>query len=152
MAAIGFELYCELLAEAVAELQGETLPAAAAVRVDAHVDAYVPAEYVPLEAVKVDLHRRVALATDRSSLRELTAELADRFGPVPEPVANLIAIPEARLVAAELGANSVSLRGGKFTVGPVRLSSSEVRALRDAHADALYTVAKNEVSVQSRSN
>ncbi len=148
VAAIGFELYCELLAEAVAELQGESLPPTRAVRVDAHVDAYVPAEYVPLEAVKVDLHRRVALATDRSSLRELVAELTDRFGPVPQPVANLIAIQEARLVAAELGANSVSLRGGKFTVGPIRLSSSEVRALRDAHADALYTVAKNEVSVR----
>ena len=120
VAAIGFELYCELLAEAVAELQGETLPPTRAVRVDAHVDAYVPAEYVPLEAVKVDLHRRVALATDRSSLRELLAELTDRFGPVPQPVANLIAIQEARLVAAELGANSVSLRSGKFTVGPLR--------------------------------
>jgi transcription-repair coupling factor (superfamily II helicase) len=146
VAAIGFELYCELLAEAVAELQGDVLAQSRPVRVDAHVDAYVPAEYVPLEAVKVDLHRRVALATDRSSLRELAAELADRFGPVPEPVSNLIAIQEARLVAAELGATSVSLRAGKFTVGPVRLSSSDVRALRAAHPDVLYTVAKHEVS------
>src|SRR4029079_14147777 len=69
VAAVGFELYCELLAEAVAELQGVPLAAAKPVRVEAQVDAYVPANYVPLEAVKIDLHRRVALAVDRSELR-----------------------------------------------------------------------------------
>ncbi|HEV2590737.1 MAG TPA: transcription-repair coupling factor, partial [Gaiellaceae bacterium] len=89
VAAVGFELYCELLAEAVAELQGAPPAVSRPVRVEAQVDAYVPADYVPLEAVKIDLHRRVALAGDRSELREIEAELADRFGPVPEPVANL---------------------------------------------------------------
>ena len=72
-------------------------------RLDAAVDAYVPADYVPLEAVKIDLHRRVALAVDRSELRELNAELADRFGPLPDPVANLLLLQEARLAAGELG-------------------------------------------------
>src|SRR5207244_9742096 len=60
VAAVGFELYCELLAEAVAELQGAPMAAAKPVRVEAQVDAYVPAAYVPLEAVKIDLHRRGA--------------------------------------------------------------------------------------------
>ena len=83
VAAVGFELYCELLAEAVAELQGAAVrggPAGAAST--PQVDAYVPADYVPLEAVKIDLHRRIALAGERVELRELEAELADRFGPV----------------------------------------------------------------------
>ena len=91
VAAVGFELYCELLAEAVAELQGRPSEAARPVRLDAAVDAYVPADYVPLEAVKIDLHRRIALAGERAELRELDAELTDRFGPVPEPVGNLLA-------------------------------------------------------------
>ena len=84
VAAIGFELYCELLAEAVAELQGEALPRPRPVRVDAQVDAYVPADYVSLEAVKIDLHRRLALAGSVTELRELQAEIADRFGPPPD--------------------------------------------------------------------
>ncbi|HYX83847.1 MAG TPA: transcription-repair coupling factor [Gaiellales bacterium] len=147
VAAVGFELYCELLAEAVAELQGRPAAALRPVRVDAAVDAYVPADYVPLEAVKIDLHRRVALALDRGDLRELEAELADRFGPVPDPVQNLLAVQEARLAAAELGADTVTLRGGRMTVGPLALTSTQVAELKRAAPAALYTVARREVAI-----
>ncbi len=148
VAAVGFELYCELLAEAVAELQGAPPAAAKPVRVEAQVDAYVPASYVPLEAVKIDLHRRVALAADRSELREIEAELADRFGPLPEPVANLLAIQELRLVAAEMGMAVATLRSGTFSVGPIALGSPEVRALRERFPAVRYTVANRELSLR----
>jgi transcription-repair coupling factor (superfamily II helicase) len=148
VAAVGFELYCELLAEAVAELQGAPPARARPVRVEAQVDAYVPADYVPLEAVKIDLHRRVALAVDRSELREIEAELADRFGPLPEPVANLLAIQELRLVAADLGMAVATLRGGTFSVGPVALGSAEVRALRERYPALRYSVANRELSLR----
>jgi transcription-repair coupling factor (superfamily II helicase) len=148
VAAVGFELYCELLAEAVAELQGAPPAAAKPVRVEAQVDAYVPADYVPLEAVKIDVHRRVALAVDRSELREIEAELADRFGPLPEPVSNLLAIQELRLVAADMGMAVATLRGGTFSVGPVALGSAEVRALRDRFPAVRYTVATRELSLR----
>ena len=152
VAAIGFELYCELLAEAVAELQGSTAPRPRPVRVDAQVDAYVPADYVPLEAVKIDLHRRLALSGSVSELRELQAEVTDRFGPMPDPVANLLAIAETRLLAAELGADTVAFRGGRLTVGPLQLGSADVRALKQRVPDALYTVAKREVSCRLESS
>jgi transcription-repair coupling factor (superfamily II helicase) len=145
VAAVGFELYCELLAEAVAELQGQPLAHVRPVRVDAQVDAYVPADYIGLEAVKVDLHRRIALAANRTQLRDLAVELADRFGPPPEPVENLIAIQEARLVAAELGADSVTLRGGRLTAGPLVLGSTQVRELKERCPQAIYTVSSREV-------
>ncbi len=148
VAAVGFELYCELLAEAVAELQGAPPVAARPVRVEAQVDAYVPADYVPLEAVKIDLHRRVALAADRSELRELEAELADRFGPLPEPVANLLAIQELRLVCADMGIASAALRGGTFSVGPVQLGSAEMRALRERFPTVRYSVQTRELSLR----
>ncbi|MGZ4431232.1 MAG: transcription-repair coupling factor, partial [Gaiellales bacterium] len=146
VAAIGFELYCELLAEAVAELQGARAAALRPVRIDAQVDAYVPPGYVALEAVKIDLHRRLALSADASELRELLAEVVDRFGPLPDPVENLFAIQEARLLASELGAETVALRGGKLTVGPLVLSASEVRELKARVPHALYTVAAREVT------
>jgi transcription-repair coupling factor (superfamily II helicase) len=146
VAAVGFELYCELLAEAVAELQGRAPESVRPVRLDAAVDAYVPADYVPLEAVKIDLHRRIALAAERADLRELEAELADRFGPVPDPVANLLQLQEARLAAGELGAEVVTLRGGRMTVAPVAMTSAQVAELKRVAPNALYTVARREVS------
>ena len=73
VAAVGFELYVELLNEAVAELSGQRRIAARPVRMDARVDAYVPAAYIGSEALKIDLHRRLALAEDEDELRELRA-------------------------------------------------------------------------------
>ena len=83
VAAIGFELYVELLGEAVAELGGARRQVARPVRVDAQVDAYVPTDYMPAEAQKIDLHRRLALAESEDELRELRAATEDRFGPLP---------------------------------------------------------------------
>ena len=130
VAALGFELYVEMLAEAVAELQGQRRLATRPVRVDARVDAYVPATYVASEALKIDIHRRLALAESDDELRELHAALEDRYGPVPEPVENLFAIQEAKLKLARLGADYLVYRGGRATVGPLVLGSAELRALQ----------------------
>src|SRR5438094_1618127 len=78
IAALGFELYVELLGEAVAELSGERRPVARPVRVDARVDAYVPADYIGAEALKIDLHRRLALTESEDDLRELPAATEGR--------------------------------------------------------------------------
>src|SRR4029453_2064409 len=83
VAAVGFELYVELLNEAVAELSGQRRVAARPVRMDARVDAYVPASYIGSEALKIDLHRRLALVEDEDDLRELQAGAEDRCGPPP---------------------------------------------------------------------
>src|SRR2546430_15327857 len=81
VAALGFELYVELLGEAVAELSGQRRAVARPVRVDARVDAYVPAAYIGSEALKIDLHRRLALTEDEDELPELEAPTQDRYGP-----------------------------------------------------------------------
>ena len=65
VAAVGFELYCDLLAEAVAELSGNRGALMRPVRLDLALDAYVPADYVAYEAAKLDVHRRIALAETR---------------------------------------------------------------------------------------
>ncbi len=146
VAALGFELYVEMLAEAVAELQGQRRLATRPVRVDARVDAYVPATYVASEALKIDIHRRLALAESEDELRELHAALEDRYGPVPEPVEHLFAIQEAKLKLAQLGADYLVFRGGRATVGPLSIGSAELRAIRDVADTAVYTSAKREIS------
>jgi transcription-repair coupling factor (superfamily II helicase) len=148
VAALGFELYVELLGEAVAEVSGERRAVTRPVRVDARVDAYVPAGYIGSEALKIDLHRRLALTESEDELRELHAATEDRYGPLPEPVANLFAIQEAKLKLARLGADYLVFRGGRATVGPLDLGSGELRALRGRVDTAVYTTARREVSLR----
>jgi transcription-repair coupling factor (superfamily II helicase) len=150
VAAVGFELYVELLNEAVAELQGQKRIAARPVRVDARVDAYVPATYVDSEALRIDVHRRLALAETEDELRELQAALEDRYGPLPEPVVNLFRIQEAKIKVALLGADYLVFQGGKATVGRLVLGSGELRELRDRAKTAVYVSAKQEVSMRGQ--
>ena len=146
VAALGFELYVEMLDEAVAELSGQARAAARPVRVDARVDAFVPASYISSEALKIDLHRRLALIESDDELRELRAATEDRFGPLPQPVENLFAIQEAKLALARIGADYLVYRGGRATVGPLLLGSGELRALRAVADTAVYSTSRREVS------
>ena len=148
VAAVGFELYLELLNEAVAELSGQKRIAVRPVRMDARVDAYVPASYIGSEALKIDLHRRLALVEDQDELRELRAAVEDRYGELPEPVENLFAIQEAKLKIALVGAEYLVFRGGRITIGPLVLGSDELRELRERAATAVYTSGRHEVAMR----
>src|SRR5436190_5376236 len=148
VAAVGFELYVELPNEAVAELQGQRRVAARPVRVDARVDAYVPAAYIGSEALKIDLHRRLALTEEEDELRELRASVEDRYGELPEPVENLFAIQEAKLKLARIGADYLVFRGGRMSGGPLVLGSGELKSLRGSVDTAVYTSAKRELSLR----
>jgi transcription-repair coupling factor (superfamily II helicase) len=148
VAALGFELYVEMLHEAVAELSGQRRVAARPVRVDVRVDAYVPASYIAAEALKIDLHRRIALTESEDDLHELRVGTEDRYGPLPEPVSNLFAIQDAKLKLARLGADYLIFRGGRATVGPVVMGSTELRELRGLVDTAVYSSGTREVSLR----
>jgi transcription-repair coupling factor (superfamily II helicase) len=144
VAAIGFELYVALLDEAVealrsAEGDGEAVATEEErVRLDVEVDAYLPSEYVPFEAAKIDIHRRVAGAQDPAELRALRAELRDRFGPLPDPVENLLELQRARIGFGRAGARRVEVRGGRLAATPVELDAAAVGRLRERVPEAIY--------------
>ena len=99
VAAVGFELYCQMIDEAVAEAagaEGDGEEAPEPVRLDVPVDAYLPAAYIPFEAAKIDVHRRIAAARAPGELRAIRDELGDRFGPPPPEVENLLALQRAQ--------------------------------------------------------
>ncbi|HEY6068663.1 MAG TPA: TRCF domain-containing protein, partial [Gaiellaceae bacterium] len=81
-------------------------------------------------------------------LRELQAATEDRYGPLPEPVANLFLIQEAKLKLAVVGADYLVFRGGKMSVGRMVLGSEELRDLRRRVDTAVYTTANHEVSLR----
>jgi transcription-repair coupling factor (superfamily II helicase) len=149
VAAVGFELYMSMLDEAVAELSGTASDEAPEpVRMDVLVDAYVPADYVPYEAAKIEIHRRVAAAREIAELVMLREELEDRFGKLPDPVENLISMQNARIKFAKAGAKVVTFRSGRLTVSPIELDSSGLKSLRSELAEAVYESGRSTVTVK----
>ncbi len=149
VAAVGFELYVDLLNEAVEELSGGRVQSPRIVRVDARIDAYVPADYIASEALKIDLHRRLALAASEDELREVRIAVEDRYGDPPEAVENLFAIQEAKLKLARAGADYLVFRGGRITVGPLALGVDDVQEIRASTGAAVYTTARRELSLRT---
>ena len=144
VAAVGFEMYAQMLEEAVNELRGEQAAVTAPVRVDLPVTAYVPPDYIAYEATKIDAHRRIARAADLNELGDVEAELTDRFGPPPEPVANLLALQAIRLKAAELGATAVTGRGDRVQLDGLELDDAWAGRLRAAGGRVAYFKAEEE--------
>ena len=150
VAALGFELYMQMLDEAVAESEGEGFSDDdwEPVRLDVNVDAYVPADYIPYEQAKVDVHRRIAGAREVADLALLREELRDRFGELPEPMENLISLQQARIKLGQAGARAVTFRGDRLAVTPVELDSVRAKKVRAEIPEALYESGKSQLSVR----
>nr|MBA2637348.1 transcription-repair coupling factor [Solirubrobacterales bacterium] len=155
VAALGFELYMQMLDEAVREMGGDATDEDGVaeerpepVRLDVNVDAYVPSDYVPYEAAKVDVHRRIAAAVDVADLALLRDELEDRFGPVPEPLANLVSLQQARIKLGQAGATVVTFRSGRLAVTAIEFDSAQAKELRAELPGALYESGKRQVSLR----
>jgi transcription-repair coupling factor (superfamily II helicase) len=152
VAALGFELYMQMLDEAVRGMGGDgtveedelTEP----VRLDVNVDAYVPTDYIPYEQAKVEVHRRIAGAREVGELAELRAELADRYGPPPEPLENLITLQQARIKLGQAGARAVTFRQGRLAVTPIELDSVRAKQLRAEIPGILYESGKSQLSMR----
>ncbi|HWK15971.1 MAG TPA: transcription-repair coupling factor, partial [Solirubrobacteraceae bacterium] len=149
VAALGFELYMQMLDEAVGALEAEGAGEDwEPVRLDVNVDAYVPADYIPYEQAKVDVHRRIAASREVADLALLRDELEDRFGELPEPLQNLIALQQARIKLGQAGAQAVTFRGGRLAVTPVELDSVRAKRIRAEIPEALYESGKSQLSLR----
>jgi len=151
VAAVGFELYCQLIDEAtdaVAAGDGESPPRPEPLRFDVPVDAYLPADYVPFEAAKIDLHRRIVAARDPSELEGVHDEREDRFGAAPAEVTNLLELQRARIELARAGASSVDFRAGRLSVAGVELDSEQAEALRERVEGTIYEWRERVVAVR----
>jgi transcription-repair coupling factor (superfamily II helicase) len=150
VAALGFELYMQMLDEAVAaaEGDGDYEDDWEPVRLDVNVDAYVPSDYIPYEQAKVEVHRRIAASREVADLVLLREELEDRFGEVPDPLRNLIALQQARIKLGQAGARAVTFRNGRLAVTPIELDSVRAKKIRAEIPEALYESGKSQLSVR----
>ncbi|MGI8871078.1 MAG: transcription-repair coupling factor [Candidatus Limnocylindria bacterium] len=127
MAAVGFELYTRLLAEAVDRLRGHRpMPEPAPVRLDLPGSAYLPDAYIGDSGAKLEIYRRMAALRTPADAEALRGELVDRFGPVPGPVEGLFTAVAVRLAAEEAGVPEVRAEDGRVTFKWPRFDRGQV--------------------------
>ena len=143
VAAVGFDLYTRLLAEAVEEQKAEFEGRAPEVErpgavVDLPVDAHLPDGYVPDTAQKLELYRRLGRVRTAGELAAFRQELGDRFGPPPQPVRKLLEVVELRMAAESAGIASISREEGELVVRLGTLSrASAIRVLAPMGRDVV---------------
>ena len=115
IASVGFEMYCQLLEEAVNRLQKKIPPPKRDdPTINLQIEAYIPDEYITDAMHKIEIYQRVAAADSDEELAELFDELIDRFGEPPTPVINLLAIARLKFLSKKIGVSSLSERGDQL--------------------------------------
>jgi transcription-repair coupling factor (superfamily II helicase) len=158
MAAVGFDLYSRLLADAVEEQKAHrerrppVIEKPSAV-VDLPIDAHLPDAYVPEESQKLELYRRLARAKTAGDVAAFRQELTDRFGPMPAPVLRLVEVADLRLAAESIGIASMSREEGQLVVRFGNLPRSiAIRALSGQRFAGVpvggMTFASNQVRIR----
>jgi transcription-repair coupling factor (superfamily II helicase) len=134
IAAVGYDLYAKLLAEAVAELRGEPVAATVEPVISVDVEGLLPEDYVPEVNQRLALYKRLAAADSDAAVAELAAELADRFGPLPVEAEQLLDTVRIRVAARRLGVEKVEAGDGTalvtFTPGTPIEPQRLVRAIQ----------------------
>jgi transcription-repair coupling factor (superfamily II helicase) len=129
--AVGFDLYSRLMAQAIRELKGESPrqvtggadnasaylnPLSDGIQLNLPIPAYVPEGYLPEEKLRLRLYRRLAGITTLADIEEMSKELRDRFGDMPEPVANLLYQLKLKILAMEAGAKAIITEAGQIVI------------------------------------
>jgi len=125
MSAVGFDLYAQMLREAVSEARGEPEIAHPEVRVDVPVKAFLPEEYVKAADERVRYYRRFAAAATTDAVETIVSDLVQRHGALPEVAANLAGVARARALAGALGATNVAVVRNRVVVQPVSLDAEQ---------------------------
>ncbi len=107
---VGFDLYCRLLDEAVRELKGEKIERLPEVKMEFDLDIYIPKNYVSDSQQRVEIYKKLSEAKSPEEVKEVEAEMVDRFGNPPQEVEDLLNFTCAKIIASHLGIFRLSLK------------------------------------------
>jgi transcription-repair coupling factor (superfamily II helicase) len=156
VAAVGYDLYVQLVAEAVADAKGFVPPEVVTVNLDVPGEAHLPKDYVTADDARLEAYRHLAGVTTLDELADLREEWQDRYGALPAPAQGLLELSELRLSCLELGITSVSVLAAKvgvrskpvIKVGPLDLTLSQQLRLRRRHGSRAYTEVTKELRIE----
>jgi transcription-repair coupling factor (superfamily II helicase) len=160
IAAVGYDLYCQMVTEAVAELKGETPKEPAEIKIDVPVPASLPVDYVGKETLRLEAYRRLAAVTSDAEVDDIRSEWEDRYGPVPPPAEALLAVARLRAECVRTGVREVVVTAGPGFGGPkhiVRLSPlplllSQQLRLKRLFPGSVYKEDSGQVQVGVKGN
>jgi transcription-repair coupling factor (superfamily II helicase) len=147
IAGVGFDLYVRLVGEAVAEFRGEDQHGHVEVKIDLPVDAHLPHDYIPGERLRLEAYRKIAEIAAEEEIDAVRAELVDRYGPLPQPVDNLLEVARFRVAARRAGLTEVSVQGNHIRFSPVQLPESAQLRLQRLYPGSLVKAAVRTVLV-----
>jgi transcription-repair coupling factor (superfamily II helicase) len=151
IAAVGYDLYAKLLAEAVRELGGERATPAVEPVVSVAAEGFLPDDYVTEVNQRLAFYKRLTGAIGEADIDDLAAELTDRFGPPPEPVVQLLDIVRLRVAARALGIEKVEAGEGRALVTFSPTTSVEpARLVRAIQASRGRLTMKREYTIDAR--
>jgi len=131
IAAVGYDLYCQLVTEAVAEMKGEEVPSVVPeLKLDVPTNAFLPTDYVTKEESRLDAYRRLASVTSIVDVEDIRNEWLDRYGPLPQPALALINVGLLRAECHRLGLSELVVADGRARMMPISLKASEVMRLQ----------------------
>src|SRR5262249_7290862 len=125
IAAVGFDLYVEMVTEAVGELTGEPPHHDEEVQIDVPVTAHLPRDYVARDDVRMEAYRRLAAVTTDADVDDVRAEWEDRYGPPPPPAAALLDVARLRAECVRTGVRSLSVQRGVARLTGLDLRESQ---------------------------
>ncbi len=147
IAAVGYDLYCQMVTEAVGEMKGEPLTEPAEVKLDVPTDAFLPTDYVEKEELRLEAYRRLAGVTSELEVDDIRVEWEDRYGPVPAPAAALLNVGHLRAECHRLGLRDVSIQNHQARLAPVTLKTSEEMRMRRLNRDAFMKEDQHQLVV-----
>jgi len=149
IAAVGYELYCQLLENSVRQLKGEAPRVSPHVHIDLPIEAYLPNDYVPPGRQKLDVYRSLSAVTTVAEVASFRDELRDRFGPLSDVAENLVALRELEILAFAWKITTVRLEEGyavfEYSDAPrIReLASRRAKVLRIVDSRCAFLVLPN---------
>jgi transcription-repair coupling factor (superfamily II helicase) len=138
IAAVGYDLYVEMVTEAVAELKGESPRLPADVKLDLPVDAHLPKDYVAREELRLEAYRRLAAVTTEHEVEDIKAEWLDRYGPVPAAAEALLGVARLRAECVRTGVREATVAKNVARMSPLALKTSQAMRLARLAKGAVY--------------
>ncbi len=107
---VGYDMYMQMLNEAIAEVKGEKVPVVKNCLIDIQIEAYIPENYIQTDMARIDMYRKIAAVQDEADESELIDELIDRYGEPPEAILGLIKVSLLKNSAAAMGITEITQR------------------------------------------